>query len=118
MSRQRRKSHLEPVPAAESPSGPGADAAGPTPPRDPRPVVDAVLDALFAAVYVGIAAGVAHSSDGRFEAASYLLAAVMLAAAAGTAMRRPVGWRVAVAGLVILLLAAFGLLLLLVSSAA
>ncbi len=95
-----------------------AATANALPARDRRVWTYAGLDLLFAIAYLVIAR-VARSTDGSFEAGSYVLAAAIAAAGVGCAfVRGEIGWWLGVGGCVILLTGGLLLITLLILSAA
>jgi hypothetical protein len=115
MSSKKKAQRPASRPAAAS--SPAAEPAAAAPRPDRKPWVFAVLDVLFAILYIGVTS-LAHSSDGRFETGTQLMGVALLAAAVGVAVRKPWGWAVSLAGCAFVLLGALVLLVLLASSAA
>jgi len=124
MSAKKRRAARAAAPAASDSRTPGGpDAPEPTGsiPRsqlDRRPLIYAVFDVVFASIYLVIARKLVPSANGHFELASWLAVAGVTAAGAGTVMRRPSGWWMAVAGCVTVLGFCVVLISLLLMSAA
>src|SRR5690349_4656036 len=84
MSSRKKKSASS---ASSLPDGALVDGGGHAPSHVPRRVwVLATLDALFAALYIGVTRLVA-SADGRFEALTIVMGVAILAAGVGLASR-------------------------------
>ena len=110
MSSRKKKSASS---ASSLPDGVLVDGGGHAPSHVPRRVwVLATLDALFAALYIGITRMVA-SADGRFEALTIVMGVAILAAGVGLASRRPWGWYMSIAGCGVVLAGALTLCVLL-----
>jgi hypothetical protein len=107
-----RKKKTAPT-VSSSPDAVVADAASGQVPR--RVWVLATLDALFAALYIGVTR-LAASADGRFEAMTIVMGIAILAAGVGIASRRPWGWAMSIAGCAVVLLGALALSVMLAAS--
>jgi hypothetical protein len=114
MSSRKKKSASS---ASSLPDAAAVDGGGQAPAAHvPRRVwVLATLDALFAALYIGVTR-LAASADGRFEALTITMGVAILAAGVGIASRRPWGWYMSIAGCGVVLAGALTLSVLLAAS--